>query len=151
LFDADVEALVNAVNVHGHMGKGLALTFAQTFPEILAPYKMACESGGIAPGKLHVVEREGVRNPRYVINFPTKRHWRDRSRFDDVEAGLVDLARVVREYEIRSIAIPALGCGLGGLAWSQVWPAIERIMQPIDGVDIRVFPPQEAPLERRVR
>ncbi|MFI7608743.1 macro domain-containing protein [Micromonospora sp. NPDC049366] len=127
LFAADVDALVNPVNCVGVMGKGLALQFKQRFPASYAVYRHACGQGEMAPGRVQVVLARKGRH-RYVINFPTKRHWREPSRLEDVEAGLQDLADKVRGLRIGSIAVPALGCGLGGLEWSIVRPRIEQVL-----------------------
>ncbi len=126
LFEACVEALVNPVNCVGTLGKGLALAFKQRFPAIEAPYKAACRQGNVAPGRVQVLDvtPAGDSPVRYVVNFPTKRHWRDRSRLDDIEAGLDSLEAAVNAIGIASIAIPALGCGLGGLAWRDVEPLL---------------------------
>ena len=114
LFAVEVEAIVNPVNTRGVMGKGIALAFKKKFPDAFRAYAKACERGEVVVGRMHVVEREI--KPRYVIHFPTKDDWRAPSRLEYVRDGLVDLARQMRDREIRSIATPALGCGLGGLA-----------------------------------
>ncbi|MBS3958829.1 MAG: macro domain-containing protein [Xanthomonadaceae bacterium] len=145
LLTNDAEALVNTVNLDGVMGKGIALQFAKAFPEILAPYEAACRSGELAPGRVQVIERPGLLNPRYIINLPTKRHWRGKSRMADIDAGLADLVRVVRERGIRSIAVPPLGCGLGGLDWDDVRPRIERAFAALPEVEVRLFAPAGAP------
>ena len=111
---ADVEALVNTVNCVGVMGRGVALQFKKAYPANFAVYEKVCERGGMKPGRMLVFETGQLTNPKYIINFPTKRHWRGDSRLDDVEAGLADLVAQVRVHGIRSIAIPPLGCGLGG-------------------------------------
>ena len=145
LLTNDAEALVNTVNLDGVMGKGIALQFAKAFPEILPPYEAACRSGELAPGRVQVIARPGLLNPRYIINVPTKRHWRGKSRLADIEAGLADLVRVVRERGIRSIAVPPLGCGLGGLAWADVRPRIEQAFAALPEVEVRLFAPAGAP------
>jgi O-acetyl-ADP-ribose deacetylase (regulator of RNase III) len=109
------------------MGKGLALAFKRAFPEHFASYRAACTRGEVEIGRMHVTE-SGRARPRWIVAFPTKRHWRARSRLADVEAGLVALARELDERAIESIAVPALGCGLGGLGWTDVRPAIERAL-----------------------
>lgn len=145
LLTNDAEALVNTVNTEGVMGKGIALQFAKAFPEILPPYEAACRSGELAPGRVQVIERPGLIHPRYLINLPTKRHWRGKSRMGDIDAGLADLVRVVRERGIRSIAVPPLGCGLGGLDWNDVRPRIEAAFAALPDVDVRLFAPEGAP------
>lgn len=145
LLTNDAEALVNTVNLDGVMGKGIALQFAKAFPEILPPYEAACRSGELAPGRVQVIERPGLVNPRYIINVPTKRHWRGKSRMADIDAGLADLVRMVQERGIRSIAVPPLGCGLGGLSWDDVLPRIERAFAALPEVEVRLFAPAGAP------
>jgi O-acetyl-ADP-ribose deacetylase (regulator of RNase III) len=127
----DVEAMVNPVNCVGVMGRGLALQFRKAFPENFDAYVIACQRGELRPGHVFVFEREPPANPRYIVNFPTKRHWRDNSLVEDIDAGLVDLVNVVRVRNILSIAIPPLGCGLGGLGWEDVRPRIEHAMQAV--------------------
>ena len=110
IFAANVDALVNAVNTVGVMGKGLALAFKKKFPDNFAAYVRACKA---VPGKVFVVNCS-PRAPQWIINFPTKRHWRDASRIEDIRSGLVDMAAQIRARQIHSVAVPALGCGLGG-------------------------------------
>lgn len=145
LLTADVEALVNTVNTEGAMGKGIALQFVRAFPEILPPYEAACRSGELRPGKVQVIPRPGLVNPRFIINFPTKRHWRGKSRLADIEAGLIDLVQQVKHLGIRSIAVPPLGCGLGGLEWSQVRPRIEAAFAALPEVALHLYAPEGAP------
>ena len=126
LLQSNVEVLVNTVNTVGVMGKGIALQFKQAFPENFAAYEKAAKRQEILPGKMFVYETGNFTNPRYIINFPTKRHWREPSRLADVVVGLTDLISQVRQLNIHSIAIPPLGCGPGGLDWDDVRPSIER-------------------------
>ena len=137
LLDADVEAMVNAVNCVGVMGKGLALQFKQRFPGYFAAYAEACAAGEVQLGRVHV-----ARLDRCFISFPTKRHFRSRSRLQDIEAGLDDLARVIEVSGIRSVAVPALGCGLGGLDWNEVEPLIEEKLGPLHATVV-VYPPDK--------
>ncbi|WP_233875275.1 macro domain-containing protein [Paraburkholderia adhaesiva] len=130
----DVEAVVNPVNCVGVMGRGLALQFKEMFPENFEAYATACVRGEVRPGQVFVFKRDPPENPQYIINFPTKRHWRDRSLIEDIDAGLADLVNVLRYWDIRSIAIPPLGCGLGGLDWVKVRPRIELAMERIPHV-----------------
>lgn len=141
MFDADVEALVNAINCRGSMGAGLALEFKNRYPAMFELYHARCGAGEVVPGKMDVHDLGAEAKPRWIINFPTKRHWRDPSRLEDIESGLVDLRRVIVELNIRSIAIPALGCGLGGLDWAVVKPRIVAALQELPGVDISIFEP----------
>lgn len=145
LLDADVEAIVNTVNCVGVMGKGLALQFKQAFPANFTAYARACRAGEVRPGRMLTVPTGQLVGPKYVINFPTKRHWRGASTMDDVQAGLVALVAEVRRLGIRSIAVPPLGCGNGGLAWDDVRPRIERALGALDGVRVLVFAPGGPP------
>ena len=146
----DAEALVNAVNCVGVMGRGVALQFKRAFPENFRVYATACERGEVRPGRMFVFETREPANPRYIVNFPTKRHWRGNSRSEDIQAGLKDLASAIREREFRSIAVPALGSGLGGLEWRDVRPRIERALGGLDNLDVVVFEPRGAPEPERV-
>ena len=144
LLAADAEALVNAVNCVGVMGKGIALQFKKAFPDNFRVYSKACARREVRPGEVFVTERYGD-NPKYIINFPTKRHWRARSRLADVESGLTALADQILKRNIGSIAMPALGCGNGGLQWSEVRCLIERVLGGLSAeVRIVVFEPGEA-------
>jgi O-acetyl-ADP-ribose deacetylase (regulator of RNase III) len=147
LLKADAEALVNTVNTVGVMGKGIALQFKQAFPGNFKVYQQACKEGRVHLGKVHVYDRGTLENPRWIINFPTKQHWRSRSHIDDIESGLRSLRREIENLDIRSIAIPPLGCGNGGLKWEIVRPAIIRALEDLPEVDIRVFEPAGAPPE----
>ena len=119
LFASGCEALVNPVNCVGVMGKGLALQFRSRFPANYEAYREACARGAVRPGRCFVFDA-GAGRPRVIVNFPTKRHWREPSRIEDIAAGLDDLAGVLRRHAIGSVAIPPLGCGLGGLPWPRV-------------------------------
>ena len=148
----DVEALVNTVNCVGVMGRGIALQFKKAFPENFRAYAEACERGEVQPGHMFVFETRELTNPRFIINFPTKRHWRGDSRIEDIEAGLKDLATVIRKRGIRSIAVPPLGSGLGGLEWSNVRQRIETALRGFNDLEVVVFEPKGAPeAERMVR
>jgi O-acetyl-ADP-ribose deacetylase (regulator of RNase III) len=149
LLEAKVEALVNAVNTVGVMGAGLALQFRQRYPEMFRAYSSACESGEVTPGKMHVFKRENQDSwPRWIINFPTKRHWREPSRLADVVAGLTDLIGQVQRLNIRSIAIPPLGCGLGGLDWGEVRPRIEQAFDRLPDIQVLLFAPVRATAQK---
>jgi O-acetyl-ADP-ribose deacetylase (regulator of RNase III) len=145
ILQADAEALVNTVNCVGIMGRGIALQFKNAFPANFKAYAAACRRGEVQPGRMFVFETHMVTNPKYIINFPTKRHWRGKSRLEDIEAGLATLAREIREREIRSIAVPPLGSGLGGLNWRDVRQRIEAALRGLNNVDITVFEPSGAP------
>ena len=150
IFHEDVEALVNTVNCVGVMGRGVALQFKNRFPENFKEYAKACKREEVQPGRMFVFKTNMLTNPRYIINFPTKRHWRGKSRMEDIEAGLDDLIQVIRRYDIRSIAIPPLGSGLGGLDWKEVRRRIEDKLQVLDNqVRIIVFEPGNAPRDKR--
>ena len=149
IFAEDVEALVNSVNCVGVMGRGVALQFKNMFPENFRAYRTACKRGDVRPGSMFIYEQPSLVNPRYVINFPTKRHWRSKSRLADVLSGLDALAREVTERGINSIAIPPLATGLGGLRWDQVRPAIEDALADLDSVRVVVFEPGSVPADGR--
>jgi O-acetyl-ADP-ribose deacetylase (regulator of RNase III) len=145
LLTADVDALVNTVNTVGVMGKGVALQFKRAFPANYRAYRTACQRGEVRLGRMFVVD-SGVLGPRrWIINFPTKGHWRSRSRLEDIRAGLADLVNVVRELGITSLAVPALGCGNGGLRWQDVRPLIESAFAAVPQVRVVVFPPSGVP------
>jgi O-acetyl-ADP-ribose deacetylase (regulator of RNase III) len=143
LFSEDVEALVNTVNCVGIMGRGVALQFKKRFPENYKQYYKACEIGKVKPGKMFVYSTDTLVYPKYIINFPTKRHWKGKSKIEDIELGLDDLARVILEKEISSIALPPLGAGLGGLDWKRVKAIIVEKLNKLDETEILVFEPSE--------
>ena len=141
LLEADVEAVVNAVNTVGIMGKGIALMFKDRFPANFEAYVRACAAGEVRVGIMYVTENKELFGPRWIINFPTKTHWRVKTRIEWVEEGLKDLIRTIVEKDIRSIAIPALGCGNGGLDWREVRPLIVSALQDVEGVKAVVYQP----------
>lgn len=148
LFEAEVEALVNTVNTVGVMGKGIALQFSRSFPEIMQPYREACEAGTLTVGNVLTVQLpllKGMAGPRYVINLPTKQHWKGSSKIEFVESGLKALRDEIERLEIKSIAIPPLGCGLGGLNWSDVRHQIELAFADISDVQVLVYEPAGKP------
>ena len=149
LFEEDAEALVNSVNCVGVMGRGIALQFKNMFPANFKAYAEACDRGEVQPGRMFVFETGQLTNPRYIINFPTKRHWRGKSRMADIDSGLQDLAREVSERHIHSIALPPLGTHLGGLPWAEVAPRIEAALSGLDGVRVVVFTPASGPADGR--
>jgi len=146
LLKCNAEAIVNTVNCVGVMGRGIALQFKKQHPDNFKQYAKACKSGEVVPGKMFVYETSGMTNPRIIINFPTKRHWKNASRIEDIESGLTDLISVIQQYNIKSIAIPPLGCGLGGLDWSEVKTCIESALTPLADVAVFVFEPTGTPI-----
>ncbi|GAB6047441.1 macro domain-containing protein [Methyloparacoccus murrellii] len=145
ILKCEADALVNTVNCVGVMGRGIALQFKNAFPENFKAYEAACKRQALEPGRMFVFETGQLTLPRFIINFPTKRHWRGKSRTGDIEAGLVDLVKVIRDKGIHSIAIPPLGAGLGGLDWSEVRPRIERALAELADVRVLVYEPNGAP------
>lgn len=150
LLTADADALINTVNTVGVMGKGIALQFRRAYPAMFADYKRACEAGEVEVGRMHVWPTSQMTGPKYVINFPTKRHWRGRSELGYVEAGLRDLTRVIEDLEIHSIAVPPLGAGNGGLDWSLVRPLIMRYLGSLPDTRVLLFEPGATPPAREM-
>ncbi|WP_207546425.1 macro domain-containing protein [Mycolicibacterium monacense] len=145
LLRADADALVNTVNTVGVMGKGIALQFKRAYPKMFKDYERAAKAGEVRLGRIHVWPTNQMTGPRFVLNFPTKGHWRAGSRLGDIETGLTDLVAVVRDLEIKSIAVPPLGCGNGGLSWADVEPRIRSAFSTLPDVDVILFPPVGAP------
>ena len=145
----DAEALVNTVNCVGVMGRGIALQFKRAFPENFKAYAAHCKRNEIQPGKVFIFETGGMISPRFIVNFPTKRHWRGKSRLEDIESGLGSLADEIRSRGIRSIAIPPLGSGLGGLNWSDVRTRMQEALHGLDDVRIVIFEPGGGPADGR--
>lgn len=147
LLRQEVDAIVNTVNCVGVMGKGIALQFKQKWPENYKAYAKSCKAKQLRPGKMLVHNLGALAGkPNLIINFPTKDHWRGKSKIEFIEDGLDDLVRVIREYGIRSIAIPPLGCGNGGLDWSVVRALIESRLKQFDNqLEVRLFAPSGAP------
>jgi O-acetyl-ADP-ribose deacetylase (regulator of RNase III) len=141
LLDAPTEALVNTVNTVGVMGKGIALMFKEAFPDNFRAYEDAVKHKEVRIGQMFVTENQTFEGPRWLINFPTKKHWRQPSKLEWIVDGLKDLQQVVQRNGIHSIALPPLGCGNGGLNWSDVRPEIERAFKELRGVDVWVFEP----------
>lgn len=141
LLDDDAQVLVNTVNCVGVMGRGIALQFKKKFPENYKAYVQACKRGSVTPGRMFVFTYADIFNTRYIVNFPTKRHWKEKSRIEDIETGLDDLVHFVTTHKITSIAIPPLGSGLGGLSWSLVKEKIEKAFAHLNDVDIRLYEP----------
>jgi O-acetyl-ADP-ribose deacetylase (regulator of RNase III) len=144
LLDAHAEALVNTVNEVGVMGKGIALMFREAFPENTRAYEEASHRKEVKIGKMFVTRNNDLTGPKWIINFPTKKHWRQPSRLEFIREGLSDLVRVIKEKGIRSIALPPLGCGNGGLEWLHVRRELEAALGELGGVDITIFEPTAA-------
>lgn len=145
ILKCEADALVNTVNCVGVMGRGIALQFKNMYPDNFKAYAAACQREAVQPGRMFVYETGQLTPPRFIVNFPTKRHWRGKSRIEDIDLGLVDLVKVIRDKGIRSIAIPPLGSGLGGLDWDEVRPRIERALAELADVQVLVFEPKGAP------
>jgi O-acetyl-ADP-ribose deacetylase (regulator of RNase III) len=151
LLDAQADALVNTVNTVGVMGKGIALQFKKAFPDNFKAYARAVKHGEVQLGKMFVYERSELLGPRFIINFPTKGHWKSGSNLEDIKTGLVDLVNVIRKFRIHSVAVPALGSGSGGLEWNMVKKEIEQGLSNLQGVSVVVYPPQDAPLPEAMK
>ncbi len=143
LLEAKVEALVNTVNTVGVMGKGIALMFKEAFPNNFRDYEGACTRKEVRIGHMFVTETRTLDGPRWIINFPTKRHWRQPSKLEWIVDGLADLRNIIRSNKIRSLALPPLGSGNGGLDWREVRPEIQRLLGDLENVDIVVYEPTE--------
>lgn len=141
---ADADAIVNTVNCVGIMGRGIALQFKNAYPANFKAYKRACDAEQVQPGHMFVFET-GKFTPRYIINFPTKRHWKGKSRIEDIKTGLVALADEIVIRGIKSIAIPPLGAGLGGLNWGDVLPLIKSALLSIAEINVIIFEPNGPP------
>ena len=144
LLASEADALVNTVNVVGVMGKGIALQFKRAYPANFKAYEAACKQQQVRLGEMFVFDAGQLMRPRWIINFPTKGHWRSNSRLADVSAGLDDLRRAIIEMGITSIALPPLGCGNGGLNWADVLPLIHSKLDGLD-VEVTIYPPATAP------
>lgn len=142
---ANVEAIVNTVNCVGVMGKGIALQFKMKYPENYQLYKKTCDQGRMMVGKVLTFEKKSSDNPKYIINFPTKRHWKGKSTIQDISKGLGSLIAEIKHLKIKSIAIPALGSGLGGLDWQQVKSLIIDAFSSLSDVDVWLYEPHYSP------
>lgn len=145
----DVEAIVNTVNCVGIMGRGLALQFKNKFPQNFKEYQLACKNKEVQLGKMFVHQTGQLINPKYIINFPTKGHWKQNSKIEDISNGLDDLITIIEKYSIKSIAIPPLGSGLGGLDWKMVKKLIEEKLKNINCTVI-LFEPLEQKIEKSI-
>lgn len=139
ILEDESEALVNAVNCVGIMGSGIALQFKNAFPANYKAYREACAEKRVKLGQMFIYFNDD--DPSFIINFPTKDHWKDKSKLVDIEQGLSALAETIKVLPIPSVAIPALGCGLGGLDWKDVKPLIEKMAHKLPDVEITVYEP----------
>ena len=151
LIAAKAEALVNTVNCVGIMGKGIALQFRLAFPDNFLAYQKACRAGEVQTGRMFVFFRQTLEAPHYLINFPTKQDWRSKSKIKDIESGLKALVEEIKQRDIRSIAIPPLGCGNGGLQWQDVRPLIETAFEELPEVQVLLFEPGHRPEPARMK
>lgn len=142
IFDQKVTAIVNTVNCVGVMGKGLALQFKKKYPENFSFYKSACDDNRVRPGKMLIFDRGGNKSPRFLINFPTKDDWRNPSKLEYVETGLIDLIKRIQELNIKSIAVPALGCDLGKLDWNIVKDVMNKHFQLLTKTEVTILLPR---------
>jgi len=142
IFDSNADAIVNAVNCVGVMGKGLALQFKKRFPNNFKIYKESCTNQNLRPGNVLIYDQGELGKPRFIINFPTKDHWKQPSEIGYIDSGLESLADATRKHNISSIAIPALGCGLGGLKWGDVRPRIVDALSPIMDLTVYIYDPK---------
>jgi O-acetyl-ADP-ribose deacetylase (regulator of RNase III) len=150
LLKEKADAIVNTINCVGVMGRGIALQFKKQFPENFKVYEAACKQKKVVPGQMFVYETGLLLGPKYIVNFPTKRHWRGGSRIEDIESGLQNLVEVITKLDIKTIALPPLGCGLGGLDWNEVRTRIESVLSQLSQVEIIVFEPIGAPVAEKM-
>lgn len=141
----DVDAVVNTVNCVGVMGKGIALQFKKKWPDNFNAYLAACESKIVKPGKMFIYNAGALARPKYIINFPTKKHWKGKSQIEYIQDGLIDLVAQIKALNINSIAVPPLGCGNGGLDWKDVKILIINAFNAIPDVEVRLFEPAVTP------
>lgn len=146
MFDEPTEAIVNTVNCVGVMGKGVALEFKRRWPENFKAYKRMCADYALVTGKVFVFDNNNFLEDsrhRFLINFPTKQHWRSKSKIEYIKEGLVDFVNQVRDLNIKSVTLPPLGCGNGGLDWSEVRPLIEDAVSELPDVRFVIFGPAQ--------
>lgn len=135
IFTSKAQVLVNPVNTVGVMGKGLAKQFKMRYPAMFENYKTTCNNDLLTVGKLHIFHADD----KWILNFPTKTHWRGKSKVETIEAGLKQFVEIYIDEQIQSIAFPMLGCGLGGLDWkSQVKPLMEYYLNPLD-ITVKIY------------
>jgi O-acetyl-ADP-ribose deacetylase (regulator of RNase III) len=145
LLNADVDAIVNTVNCVGVMGKGIALQVKRRYPSVFAEYARECKLGNVQIGRMLPVPTNEASRPTWIINFPTKTHWRSPSQLRYISEGLPDLLRVIKELDLRSIAIPPLGAGNGGLDWADVAPLIQDVFAGLNDIEVHMFAPTRVP------
>jgi O-acetyl-ADP-ribose deacetylase (regulator of RNase III) len=150
LLDVNVEALVNTVNTVGVMGKGVALQFKIAYPQMFKEYQKACKHGHVQIGKMYVYHNNARGNPKLIINFPTKQHWKENSEMRYIREGLNSLIEEIKSNNVKSIALPPLGCGMGGLNWIEVLPLIHQAFKEIPDVRVIVFPPNVTNLPNKI-
>ena len=143
LFESEMQTIVNTVNCVGVMGKGLALEFKKRFPDMYEDYVARCRAKQVRLGEPYLYRRL---LPPWIINFPTKDHWRSVSRLSDIVAGLEYLERHYHEWEITSLAVPALGCSNGQLEWRVVGPTLYRYLSRFD-IPVELYAPLGTPEE----
>lgn len=141
IFASNCEALVNPVNCVGVMGAGLALQFKERYPENFRRYKSACDRGVLRPGRVLTTFRDNL-NPRLIINVATKKHWRDKSALEVVAQGIREISSACVNSRVKSIAIPAIGCGLGGLWWEDMRPIAESEFESLPDIRVLLYPPR---------
>lgn len=141
ILESNAEVIVNPVNIVGVMGKGLALQFKQKFPHNYKIYKEACKNKTIDIGKSLLVDESTLEQKKFILNFPTKKHWSNPSKIEYIEEGLKDLVKIIQNNNFESMAIPALGCGLGGLEWENVKLLLEKYLGNLEGIEIVIFEP----------
>lgn len=146
-----VDAIINTVNCVGVMGKGIALEFKNRYPSNFEIYKQTCESKNLTPGKMLTVKNDEHTSPKFIINFPTKKHWRRPSKIEYIESGLFALKEEIKKHSIRSIAMPALGCGNGGLKWEIVKNLITEELSNLDDVDFYIYEPSQQKATTNIR
>lgn len=147
LLEDESEALVNTVNCV--MGKGIALQFKKAFPDNFKEYKKACDKKKVVPGKMFIFKHKDMFSYKWIINFPTKRHWKGKSKIEDIDSGLKDLVKQVKKINIKSIAIPPLGSGLGCLDWEVVKSKIVSAFGKDEDIRINIYEPIGSPSSKK--
>ena len=139
ILDSNAQVLTNPVNCVGIMGKGIALEFKNKYPNNYKNYAFACNNNMLKPGNIHIFEFLENDIKKFIINFPTKRHWKDKSKIEDIYSGMLALSIFLEKNNIQSIAIPKLGCGLGGLNWFDVRNIFIDVLTKYENIDIQIF------------